>query len=165
MRRPQIEKLLPEVFQRTLPVSPLLGALLEVMEVMHAPVEAGLEQLEQTFDPRRCPDAFVPLLARWVGLDLQVSSGLGRKRELVAGAVQLSQWRGTARGILGLLTAATGLSGFTLDENRDQDGHLRPFHLLITAPAESASHRDMLEALIAAEKPAYVTWELRFRDG
>jgi phage tail-like protein len=163
MRRKQIEKLLPEVYQRTLAASPLLTGLLEVMETLHAPIEATLGELHRTFDPRRCGDAFVPLLARWVGLDVHVTTGLGRMRELVASAVSLSQWRGTARGISGLLTTATGMGGFDIQENVDAAGRARPFHIVITAPAESAPHEEMLQELIASEKPAYVTAELRFR--
>jgi phage tail-like protein len=163
MRRKQIEKLLPEVFQRTLGVSPLLGGLLDVMEELHAPTEATLAEIHQTFDPRRCQDAFVPMLAQWVGLDVHVTTGLGRMRELVAHAVSLSQWRGTAEGIARLLTTATGMSGFDIQENIDDAGHARPFHMLVTAPAASAAHKDMLDELIAAEKPAHVTAQLRFK--
>src|SRR4051812_38010366 len=98
MQRREIERLLPGVIQRTLSESPLLVGFLEGMGALHAPSEAVLETLAANFDPRRAPDAFVPFLARWVDLSLPVSTGQGRMRELIASAVELSQWRGTARG-------------------------------------------------------------------
>ncbi|MCP3141704.1 phage tail protein [Pyxidicoccus xibeiensis] len=163
MRSPDIQRLLPGVFQRTsLPGSPL-AALLEVMEALHAPSEAVLARLEAHFDPRRAPDRFVPFLARWVGMDLPVTTGLGRLRELVAAAVEISRWRGTARGLRLFLTTATGRTDFGVDELvPGPDGRPRPFHVRVRAPAEVASHRLLLERIIEREKPAYVTYELQF---
>ncbi|MFP2929003.1 phage tail protein [Pyxidicoccus sp. 3LG] len=163
MRSPDIQRLLPGVFQRTvLPGSPLL-ALLEVMEALHAPSEAVLARLEAHFDPRRAPDRFVPFLARWVGMDLPVTTGLGRLRELVAAAVEISRWRGTARGLRLFLTTATGRTDFEVDEAvPGPDGRKRPFHVRVRAPAEVFAHRLLLERIIEREKPAYVTYELHF---
>lgn len=163
MRSPDIQRLLPGVFQRAVqPASPL-AALLAVMEALHAPSEAVLAQLESHFDPRRAPDRFVPFLARWVGMDLPVTTGLGRLRELVAAAVEISRWRGTARGLLLFLTTATGRTDFEVDESvPGSDGRPRPFHVRVRAPAEVSAHRLLLERIIEREKPAYVTYELHF---
>jgi len=163
MRRREIERLLPGVVQRTLSESPLLVAYLEAMSALHAPSEAVLEGLATNFDPRRAPDAFVPFLARWVDLALPVTTGLGRMRELVASAVELSQWRGTARGLLRFLEVATGETGFRVDERvPGPNGRPRPFHVRVIAPASVEPHRPMVERIIELEKPAYVTYELVF---
>ncbi|MFY2562046.1 phage tail protein [Corallococcus terminator] len=163
MRSPDIQRLLPGVFQRTvLPGSPLT-ALLAVMEALHLPSEDVLAGLESHFDPRRAPDRFVPFLARWVGMDLPVSTGLGRLRELVARAVEISRWRGTARGLRLFLTTATGRTDFQVDDAvPGDDGRPRPFHVLVLAPSAVSAHRLLLERIIEREKPAYVTYELRF---
>lgn len=165
MRSPDIQRLLPGVFQRTVqPASPL-AALLEAMEALHAPSEAVLGTLESHFDPRRAPERFVPFLAHWVGMDLPVTTGLGRLRELVAAAVEISRWRGTARGLRLFLTTATGRTDFDVDESvPDEDGKPRPFHVRVRAPAEVSAHRLLLERIIEREKPAYVTYELLFRQ-
>jgi phage tail-like protein len=163
MRSPEIERLLPGVFQRTVQPESPLAALLEVMEALHAPSEEVLSHLEAHFDPRRAPDRFVPFLARWVGMDLPVTTGLGRLRELVAAAVEISRWRGTARGLLLFLTTATGRTDFEVDEQvLGPDGRPRPFHVRVRAPAEVSAHRLLLERIIEREKPAYVTYELYF---
>jgi len=163
MRRKEIERLLPGVMQRTLSHSPLLRAYLEAMAALHAPSERVLDGLATHFDPRRAPDAFVPFLAQWVDLTIPVTTGLGRMREWVASAVELSQWRGTARGLLRYLEVATAATGFHIEERvPGPDGRPRPFHLRITAPAAVAAHQPMVERIIELEKPAYVTYELVF---
>lgn len=163
MKREEIEQLLPGVFQATLAEGGPLAAVVDLMEALHAPPEARLGLLDACFDPWRAPDAFVPLLARWVNLDVPVTTGLGRLRELVAAAVELSRWRGTARGLVRFLETATGQTGFHIDERVPEgSGLARPFHIRVTAPAAVASHRAMLERIIERERPAYVTYELAF---
>jgi len=163
MKSAEILRLLPGVFQRTARAGSPLTALLSVMEVLHAPSEQVLENLDALFDPRRAPDRFVPFLARWVDLDLPVTTGLGRLRELAAAGVELSRWRGTARGLLLFLSTATGRKDFEVDERvPGPNGLPRPFHILVRAPGELMAHRPMLERIIELEKPAYVTYELHF---
>jgi phage tail-like protein len=182
MRRAEIEHLLPEVFQRTLHPRRPLPALLEVMERLHGPSEAALAALDATFDPRRTAPAFVPMLARWVGLqylaDLPRSSdvaagasgprlpfglALGQLRELVAGAASLARRQGTGAGLRLFLEIATGVTGFIIDEEvLGPDGQPRPFHLVVRAPSTAASQRTLIERIVAVEKPAAVTFELTF---
>ncbi len=179
MKRDEIERLLPSIFQRTLHEGGPLDGLLGVMEQLHAPAEGVLAGLDATFDPRRTRDEFVPFLARWVDLDRifepesdnaastrpPISTGLGRLRELTAAAAWLSKWRGTARGMHRFLQTATGEAGFEIRENKDSAGRPRRFHLVVTAPAALKTHRTLIERIIQSEKPAYVTAELVFRNG
>ena len=180
MKQSEISQLLPAILQRTLREGNPLTALLGVMEALHVPSEAVLDRLDAMFNPRRTTDAFVPFLAYWVDLDRlfeeepsgkwqvgfsrhPMTSGLGRLRELVATAAYLSQWRGTKKGLLLFLQTATGLENFEIEEQvADSDGHPRPFHIKVSAPAESAPHEHLIERIIQLEKPAYVTYELVF---
>jgi phage tail-like protein len=179
MKQAQISQLLPSVFQETLTASGPLAALLGVMETLHAPCEAKLEELDETFDARRTADPFVPFLARWVDLDwlletpsrhtrgasaaVRLPLDIGRLRELVAMAAFLSQWRGTAKGLFLSLHIATGLNGFSVTERVPaEDGTPLPFHIRVQAPAGALPYRAMIERIISFEKPAYVTWELVF---
>ena len=163
MKREEIERLLPGVFQATLEDGGLLATAVRLMEALHERPEAQLASLEACFNPYRAPAAFVSLLARWVNLDVPVTTGLGRLRELVAEAARLSRLRGTAQGLLRFLEVATGLSGFRIDEHvPDAAGRPRPFHIRVTAPAAAAAHRPMLEHIIEQERPVYVTYELIF---
>jgi phage tail-like protein len=163
MRSEEIRRLLPAVFQwAVVPGSPM-AALLDAMETLHRPTEARLATLDEILDPRRAPEPFVRMLAEWVNLDLEVTTGVDRLRALVASAVALSRWRGSARGLLGFLEAATGTTGFEIDEDVREGGQIRPFHIRVSAPAPLRDHEDMIERIIRLEKPAYVTHELQFR--
>ena len=166
MKRDEIARLLPSIFQAgDLEGSPLAG-LLDVMESLHVRPEEELASLDQVLDPERAPEPFVSFLATWVDLGLEVTTGIERQRALVASAVELSRWRGTARGLVAFLEIATGVSGFEV-EDRVLDAALlpRPFHLRVTAPGRLEKHDRMLCRIIEREKPAYVTYELVFRAG
>jgi len=178
MRRVEIERLLPGIFQRAVARGSLGYALLESMEALHAPSEAALATLHTKLDPRLAPDPFVPYLARWVDLDrlyddarattapavlarLQAIIEFDRLRDLVADAAYLSRWRGTAKGLLRFLETATGVRGFAIDESvADRNGVPRPFHMRITAPAAAEKWRALIIRIIELEKPVYVTYEL-----
>jgi hypothetical protein len=177
MKRREIEDLLPWVFRRTVQPGSALASLLDLMEALHEPSERVLERIDVALDPRRTGDAFVPWLARWVDLERLLEdesgrietvagrpplpTGLGWLRELVASAAELSQWRGTARGLLLFLETATGTRGFEIDEQvPGPNGHPRPFHLRVRVPAGAARYRSLIDRIVRMEKPAYVTYEL-----
>lgn len=175
-----IETLLPEVFRRTLHEGGVLAALLEVMARLQQPSEAVLAEVECYFDPYRAPDAMVPVLAAWVDLqrffpghlradaaaaseNALMAGSVGHLRELIAIAIELSQWRGTRRGLLRFLEVATGLRGFRIDEQvADGSGQPIPFHIKVIAPAAAAPQRSLIERILDQEKPVYVTCELAF---
>lgn len=172
MKRAEIEERLPEVFGRTAgPPGNPLGVLLGVMEQLHAPSEAALDHLEEFFDARRAPEAFVLYLSWWVDLGWLLledpeadgapvrpyAPGLGRLREVVASAAALAKWRGTRRGLIGLLEAATGHSGFHIDEDLvDDAGRPRPYRIRVHAPAAAERHLDLIRRIAEHEKPAHV---------
>jgi phage tail-like protein len=175
MKRNEIEALLPDVFQRAAQPGTPLFALLEVMATLHRPSEETLTTLDRYFDPYRTPERFIPYLAGWLDLQrlilargeesLVFPPGTGRLRELIVAAAHLSRWRGTGRGLLRFLEVATGLAGFEIDETvPGPQGKPRAFHIQVTAPAESKAYRDLIERIIEMEKPAYVTYDLMFKE-
>lgn len=171
----RIKQLLPGIFRRSAaPESPML-AILQVMEALHEPSEAILQKLDAVFDPRRTRADFVPMLAHWVNLQALLidrhptrhgharrwsAIETGRLRELVASATRLAHWRGTAKGLRMLLQIATGESGFEIEEQvLGSDHQPRPFHFRVKIPKAAARQAPMIEHIIQAEKPAYVTYE------
>jgi phage tail-like protein len=178
MKRSNIERFLPEVFQRTIRPGTPLFSILEVMESLNKPSEEVLEHLNTFLNPYHTPDRFVPMLASWVNLDRilmddlgeftsltspNLPAGLGWLRELIVNAAYLSKWRGTAKGLLLFLETATGTQGFQIDkEVSDLNSKSRPFHLCIRAPNETRQYRALIERIIEMEKPAYVTYDLEF---
>ncbi len=184
MKRVEIEQLLPEIIRRTVRPGAPITALLDVMEHLHQPSEALLLELDRHFDPARCGDSMAPYLSGWVDLDWLLSraegpsrkvagdsrqgvrffaAGTGRLRQLIARAYQLSQWRGTRRGLLLFLETATGLKGFRIDEQpADSAGLPQPFHLRVVAPANARPLARTLHKIIEQERPVFVTFELQF---
>jgi phage tail-like protein len=182
VRRSEIERLLPRIFQRTAVAGSPLYALLEVMEALHEPSEDVLRRLDSTLDPRRTAHDFVPFLARWVFLgrlldgaspggqptDLYArwTTGPGRLRELVARAAELARLRGTTQGLLRFLETAIGIPGFEIDERvPGPHGQALPFHFLVRAPAAAAPHARLIRRIIEEEKPAYTTYDFTFQEG
>jgi phage tail-like protein len=183
MRPAEILALLPEVYQRAATPGSPLAALVEALVALLDPVEERLDGLEAAFDPCRAEPRFVVLLAHWVDVAAllepphrvaaggpealpELATGLGRLRELVAQAHELSRWRGTAHGLQRFLTVVFGEHGFEVQENPpDAAGRPRPFHLRVSAPAALLPERRLLERILTREKPAAVTSELVFREG
>ncbi|ADL47062.1 phage tail protein [Micromonospora aurantiaca (nom. illeg.)] len=164
MRRAAIERLLPAAYQRAAGLGSVLGALLDVMEALHAPDEAVLADVDALFDPYRTPDGFVAYLTRWVAMDHVVAAPradaplplpAGRLRDLVAHGALLARWRGTPYGMRTALELATGVTGFVLDEPPE-----RPFHLVVRVPPAAADRLALVTRIVEAEKPAAVTVEV-----
>lgn len=149
----------------------VLAALLAVMDGMHAPAEAAVDALDAHVRPLGAPDAFVLLQASWLGLDRyfewsgdqpgagapRFRAGVDRLRLLVAEAATLGRERGTNRALVRFLELATGRTGFRIG-----DGGPRPFHVTIAAPADAAPLRDLVERIVAGERPAHATYDLLF---
>jgi len=180
MKRADLDALLPAVFQDSVAEGNPLDAILETAARLPEPDEAVLDSMDRLFDPRRTSDNMVAFLAAWVDLDRfltrrsadntggELLSGSGPLRELCAAAAELSRHRGTRRGLIRFLEIATGHRGFQVKENRDRNGKERPFHLVVTAPAEAEPLAKLIHAVVVYEKPAYVTYdpnELRFEQG
>ncbi len=181
MERQRIARLLPEIFQRTLPAewwqSPpeaptaysALGAFLNVMELLHAPSEDALQRLDTFFDPRQAPEDWLPFLALWLDLDRfltpagEYPGGPQRLRDLILAAVSLAKERGTHAGLQEFLQTATGIESIEITTASD-----RPYHIVVTCLLPATGYLEMslnqfwrwLEDLVAAEKPAYVTSEV-----
>lgn len=164
MRRAAIERLLPAAYQRAAGPGSVLGALLDVMEALHAPDEAVLADVDALFGPYRTPDGFVAYLTRWVAMDHVVAApradaplplSAGRLRDLVAHGALLARWRGTPYGMRTALELATGVTGFVLDEPPE-----RPFHLVVRVPPAAADRLALVTRIVEAEKPAAVTVEV-----
>lgn len=161
--RERIEQLLPSVVRRAIVPGNPLSALTAVMADMFDPADEAGGTLDTYFDPWRCPERFLPLLATWVDIPLPITTGSRRLRELIAVAVGLHQVRGTRRALLAFLEAATGLRGFEIDETvRDAAGRVRPFVVAVRAPEAANAHAAMIRRLIDSERPAHVQCELAF---
>lgn len=80
------------------------------LDVVMAPVLATLDSVEAYVDPRLAPSDFIDWLAQWVGVELDHSWPLERRRDLVSRAAHAYAWHGTARGLSELVELHTGVA-------------------------------------------------------
>jgi phage tail-like protein len=166
-----IARMLPFVFQDDFddPAkqgrSPLV-ALLGVMQDMHTPVESVLASIDAPFAPYRAPDPFVAYLTMWVdlawlilpsadGVRIPVPGGVGRLRDLVAAASELSAARGTAGGLARFLEVATATKPVLVENDPG-----RSFNVRVTMPASAQSLEALVRKIIDNQKPAHVSYDL-----
>jgi hypothetical protein len=164
MRPADIALLLPEVYRAGLGEDTALDALLAVMSALHGSLEDAIADPSRLVDPRRAPERLVGTLAEWTGLSRYLDDSSetdadwpypGDLRELTALAAQLGRRRGSRTTLVAFLEAATGITGFSVDEVPEQ-----PFHFTVTVPDAAAGRRDLVLKIITAEKPAFATFEL-----
>jgi phage tail-like protein len=80
----------------------------EALDGVLAPVFATLDCFGAYLDPALAPEDFLAWLAGWVAVPLDEQANLEQRRALVANAVELHRWRGTARGIARFVELLTG---------------------------------------------------------
>lgn len=76
---------------------------LSVFDDLIAPVHTTIDTMDAYLDPRLAPVDFLPWLAGWVGIELDGNWSEAQQRRMVGRAVDLLQWRGTARGVVALI--------------------------------------------------------------
>ena len=180
MEQQRIARFLPETYRAAIAPRSPLSAVLAVMENLHAPAEAALLRIDEYVDPLRAPDDFAVMLASWLDLDRYLDwpsgrkgvgrahyvPGLGNLRTLSAMAVHLMRWRGTRYALERFLSVATGISGFTVEENPlDAQGKPRPFHIRVRAPAGARRFADLVRHIVEDERPVYTTFDIEFAAG
>ena len=173
MDRQRILRYLPENYQlAAVDERSVMGAVLAIMEAMHAPVDRVLRSIDSYFDPFRAPDPFVLMQASWLGLDryfdwsggipgvgeARYPAGTDQLRLLIAEFPLLVRSRGTNASLTRFLQVATGVPGFVV---RDGDLPDEAFHIIVDVPSEAAPLRDLVERIVAGERPAHATWEGR----
>jgi phage tail-like protein len=95
---------LPALYQDDTFAQRFLAGLDEVV----APIYSTLDNFDAYLDPHLTPDDFLNWLAGWVGIALDESWDVERRRAIVARAVDLYRMRGTALGLAGQVEIQTG---------------------------------------------------------
>lgn len=130
-----------------------------------------LDNVGAYLDPRLAPEDFLAWLGEWVGLTLDPSWAIERRREVVAQAVDLYAWRGTARGLADHIEAVTGArpeiydSGATSWSRRAGTSDAGPAggaEVVVVMP--SGADRARLEPLVRAAVPAHVPVRLEVAE-
>lgn len=131
-----------------------------------APVFLSLDGLASYVDPALAPPDFLDWLAEWVGIDVDESWSVDRRRDIIAGAADLHRRRGTARGVADAVRLAVGgrvevtdngASAWSATTGGAVPGTAEPWlHVRVGVPDPARIDRRRLEAVVAGVKPAHV---------
>ena len=153
---------LPALYQEDAFAQRLTGALDEVL----APIFSSLDTLHAYLDPALAPDDFLDWLAGWVGVTLDETWPIERRRQLVADATQLYRSRGTVAGLAAQVAIYTGgdvavedngAAAWSATAGGKVPGSAAPsLSVRVTVDDPNAVSLARLEAVVATAKPAHV---------
>ena len=133
------------------------------------PIVAILDALPAYFDAELAPEDLLEILAAWLGVELDESWPIERRRELVRRAGDLARWRGTRRGLELLLSIAfpelplrvEDGAGVQRATGSDAQVPEMPvgFVVYCSAPLDE-TERAALAGTIEQAKPAHVSYRL-----
>jgi len=86
---------MPAVFQEDDFAQRFVSAFDDVL----APIFSALDNQDAYLDPYVTPEDFLEWMSTWVGIELDETWPIERRRELVAKGVELYRWRGTVKGL------------------------------------------------------------------
>jgi len=145
---------LPAVFAE----NDFLGRYLLIFEAIWESLEQRQDHIEMYFDPRTCPEAFLPWLAGWFDFKTGFHWPEARTRDLVEQVSDLYRFRGTAYGLAKMLEVWTGATPqITQDPNQPFVFHVRIKH---SQEADGQIDRAMVERLLNEHKPAAAGYTL-----
>lgn len=153
---------LPALYQEDAFAQRLTGALDEVL----APIFSSLDTLHAYLDPALAPDDFLDWLAGWVGVTLDETWPIERRRRLVADATQLYRSRGTVAGLAAQVAIYTG-GDVAVEDNgaaawsataggKVPGSAAASLSVRVTVDDPNAISLARLEAVVATAKPAHV---------
>lgn len=157
------DRWLLEQFPRPMAEDPFLRRFVGIFEEIAGPLRGQADHLEHLLDLHTAPSPFLTWMAGWMGLGIHPSLSEERRRALVRAAGPLFPWRGTRRGLEGLLRAFTR-SDVEIEENGGvfPRGEAPTGSGTVTIRLEEAGgidEQDLLR-LVRAEVPADATVEL-----
>jgi phage tail-like protein len=153
---------LPAVFQEDDFAQRFVSAFDEVL----APIFCTLDNQDAYIDPYLTPEDFLEWMSTWVGIELDETWPLERRRELVAKGVELYRWRGTIKGLADTVAVyaveapeiiESGGMVSSTSPGTKFPGHAKSevtVRLRVKDP--DAIDRKRLERLVAAATPAHI---------
>lgn len=144
----------------------LASALTRAFDEVLAPIISTIDNLPAYLDPALTPEDFLDWLGGWVGVLLDETWPLERRRAFVAVAAELYRNRGTAAGLAMQVKLFTygeveviesGGAAWSTSNGADAPGK-SDFSLLVRVkpPKKNSIDRARLDRLVASAKPAHV---------
>jgi phage tail-like protein len=156
-----------------------MGQFLLIFESVMKPLENSVNNLELYLDPQMTPESLLTWLGSWVGLALDPTLPLERRRELVKRSAELYRWRGTRHGLFEYLRIYTGtvpeiseyIPGMQLDSGTKlgietklgSSGKGHHFTVTLYLDENHTVSTDAVKAIIDSQKPAQAVYTLDIR--
>lgn len=155
---------LAEQLPRPLAEDPFLRRFLRIFEETGDTVRDRIDAIEYLLDPDLAPPDFVRMLGSWLGIAIDPALPEACQRRLVKAGGALLAWRGTRRGLQGLLEAMTASSVVVTDHGgvfgSGRAPSVDPRVEIRVADTGGIDAQHLLE-LVRAELPANAVVELR----
>jgi len=163
--------LLPPIYHDDSLTQGITAGLDEVL----APVFLALDNLDAYLSPAVAPPDFLEWLAGWVGVVLDETWSLERRRALVSEAAALYGLRGTVRGLVALVglmldgeveVEESGAAAWSPVPNGDLPGSGEPsLKVRVRVTDGGVVDRQRLEAVVSSAKPAHIPHEIEVVAG
>lgn len=178
-------ELLPAIYRRSDAVGRnVVRDICFIFEHLFGSIEEMLDNGHVFYDPHECPDDFLPWLASWTAMVVDMDWPQEKKRALIKRAVDLYRIRGTKRGLILFLHLFTGheptirenewpFKGFRVESEARiglDSVILPPVHLphcfIVTMPVKFQDVTPemviRIHRIVQMEKPAHTQYYLRF---
>jgi phage tail-like protein len=162
---------LPAAFQEDDFCQRMMSAFDEIL----APVFSTLDCFDSYLDPKLAPEDFVDWLASWVGVEIDETWTLERRRHLIRDAVALYRIRGTAAGLAAHVNLYAGVTpeihesggcGWSQTAGSPIPGVPNP-HLTVSLRVEDTAtiKRSTVSRIVASGRPAHMPYEIEMLVG
>lgn len=151
------------------------GRLLAAFDEVLAPVFNTLDCFDAYLDPALAPEDFIDWLAGWVGLDVDETWTVERRRRLILEAVGLYRFRGSIASLVSHVELYSGVTptvedngGCSWSQNAGSvlPGTSRPYlKVRLQVDDDADIRRGTLARIIDANRPAHVPFELELVAG
>jgi phage tail-like protein len=140
-----------------------------------APLFTTLDCFDSYLDPKLAPDDFVDWLASWVGVEIDETWTLERRRRLIQDAVVLYRIRGTAAGLAAHVNLYAGVTPEIEESGACEwsqtagspiPGSPHP-HLTVRLRVDDDAHvkRTTVSRIVAASRPAHMPYQVEMLVG
>ncbi|HWE56038.1 MAG TPA: phage tail protein [Acidimicrobiales bacterium] len=144
--------------------------LVSAFDEVIAPVFSTLDCFEAYLDPVLAPPDFVEWLATWVGVDIDETWTLERRRRLIKEAATLYRIRGTVAGLAAHLRLYAGVApeieesggcGWSQTADNPIPGSAQPY-VVVRLPAEDVGElrQSTIGRIVAENRPAHVPYQV-----
>jgi phage tail-like protein len=149
--------------------------MMSAFDEVIAPVYWTLDCWDSYMDPALAPEDFVEWLAAWVGVDIDETWSLERRRQLIQDAVVLYRVRGTRDGLAAHVRLYSGISPEIVDSGgavwsqtagSPMPGSPQPqLTVRVRVDDPAAVKQSTLSRIVASSRPAHVPFRVEILVG